>query len=133
MEVSPEDDMWQLEARGAEWAWCARTRATPPRNRPLHIGCMLVLGCVYVGGWPIFFGRVGCFEIFLAWICFTPCLIVLFAYVFLIIKHVSFKTYKQQNLRNSLVISPIQSSVFQINVFYARFWRLKLCIKDRQH
>jgi hypothetical protein len=44
--------------------------------------------------------------------------------------HVLFKTYKHQKLWNSLVINPILSSVFQINGFYVRFWRLKLCIKD---
>jgi len=41
----------------------------------------------------------------------------------LIIKHVSFKTYKHQNLRNSLVINPILSSVFRINGFYVVFWQ----------
>jgi hypothetical protein len=43
MEGSPGDDTWQLEARGVEEG-----------VRP-HPGGM--------GGWPIFFGRVGCFEI----------------------------------------------------------------------
>jgi hypothetical protein len=114
-------------------AVCGHTQVAPPCNRPLHVGCMLVRGCVYMGGGPIFFGRVGYFAILwlgyalrLAWLCIL--------HVFsLIIKHVSFKTYKHQNLRNLLVINPILSSVFRINKFYAGFWRLKSCIKDRQH
>jgi hypothetical protein len=45
---------------------------------------------------------------------------------------VSFRTYKHQNLWNSLVINPILSSVFWINGFYVVFWRLNLGVKDPQ-
>ena len=50
----------------------------------------------------------------------------------LIIKHLSCKTYKHQNLLNSLVVNHILSSVFRINGFYVGFWKLNLCNKHHQ-
>jgi hypothetical protein len=121
-----------MVARGERRRGGAAAPRRHPRNRPLHVGCRLVLGYVYMGGWPIFFGAVGCFEIlWLGYVLRLAWLRILHVFS-LIIKNVSFKTYKHQNLWNLLVINPILSSMFRINGFYVGFWQLKSCIKDHQ-